>query len=227
LAELEQPGRVHPRTDKVVYIGHSYGGVIAANFGVKWQKYALPRPAAMLLCEPGSGPFTGARLPGYKDLQSDCKLLVVIGEHDDVVGDGFGRLVFETAVNTPARNFLVQRSDTSAQRDIRASHAEPYCLDMAFDNGARNYTAKSVLRRSRLDAVDYFCYWKLADALIAFTRNNIYGEVAFGNTPEQRFMGCSADGCAIRELDVELPVSSGQTGLTAAAVKRSVLKARR
>jgi hypothetical protein len=129
-----------------------------------------------------------------------------------VVGEAFGRLVFETAINTPNRNFIVQRRDTSnLRRWILATHSEPYAYDLDFDTGVRNYTAKRVLMTSRLNEVDFNCYWKLADALIAYTRTGKYGDVAFGNTPSQRFLGLWPDGKPIRELQVFLP---GQESLT-------------
>lgn len=206
---LEQKeGHVRPRLDKVVYIGHSYGGVIATNLGVNWQKYRIPKPAAMLLAEPGSGPFKGARLDNYANLPEDMNLLAIVGEDDYVVGAEFGRLVFETAVNTPRRNLIVQRHDTTGHRRwILATHSEPYSYDLDFDNGVRNYTAQRVLYTSRLNEVDFFCYWKLSDALIDFTRRGIHGDIAFGNTPQQRFMGLWPDGRPIRALDVYEPQS--------------------
>lgn len=196
---------VRPKLDKVVYIGHSYGGVIASNLGVYWQKYGVPKPAAMLLAEPGSGPFSGARLTDYKDLPPDLNLLVVVGEDDVVVGAEFAAIVYNTAVNTPRRNFLVQRRDMTGPHWILATHSEPYSYDLDFDNGVRNYTALRVLSTSRVNEVDFFCYWKLGDALIDFTRKGTNEHVAFGNTPEQRFMGFHPDGRMVRPLDVYLP----------------------
>lgn len=206
LKVLQEEGHVKPRLDKVGYMAHSYGGVIATNLGTHWEKYDIPKPAAMLLAEPGSGPFKGARLDDYAQLPTDLNLLVVVGEDDYVVGEEFGRLVFETAVNTPNRNLVVQRRDTTNfQRWILATHSEPYAYDLDFDIGLRNYTAKRVLMTSRLNEVDFFCYWKLTDALLAFTRTGQHGAVAFGNTPEQRFLGYWPDGRPIRELEVVLP----------------------
>lgn len=206
LAVLQKEGHVKPKTEKVAYIAHSYGGVIATNLGVNWQKFGIPKPAAMLLAEPGSGPFKGARLDHYEQLPSDLNLLIVVGEDDYVVGEEFGRLVFETAVNTPMRNLIVQRRDTTNQRRwILATHSEPYAYDLDFDTGLRNYTAKRVLMMARLNEVDFFCYWKFSDALMAYTRSGQYGHIAFGNTPEQRFLGLWPDGRPIRELEVFLP----------------------
>ncbi|MEO7727966.1 MAG: alpha/beta hydrolase fold domain-containing protein [Burkholderiales bacterium] len=56
------------------------------------------------------------------------------------------------------------------------------------------------------DALDFFGYWKLFDAL---TDAAFYGknrEFALGNTPQQRFMGLWSDGRPVREMAVfDLP----------------------
>lgn len=56
---------------------------------------------------------------------------------------------------------------------------------------------------SNIDALDYYGYWKLFDALCdaAFYGNN--RNYALGNTPEQRFMGVWSDGVLVRELEVQ------------------------
>jgi hypothetical protein len=202
---LEKPGHVRPNLDKVAYLAHSYGGVITTNLAVHWEKFGIPKPTAMLLAEPGSGPFKGARLKDYADLPTDLNLLVIVGEDDFVVGAEFGALVFNTAVNTPNRNFIIQRRDTTSRAGVWASHSEPYCYDLDFDTGVRNYTALRVLSTSRIDMVDFYCYWKLGDALLDATRRGQNAHVAFGNTPQQRFMGTHPDGRPLRPLDVVLP----------------------
>jgi predicted esterase len=202
---LQTSGHVQPKTEKVIYFGHSYGGVINANLGVNWKKYGIPEPAAMLLAEPGSGPFKGARLNDYSGLPEDLNLLVIVGEDDYVVGAEFGSIVFNTAVNTPKRNFVIQRRDTTSQYGVWASHSEPYAYDLDFDIGVRNYTALRVLGTSRVNFVDFYCYWKLGDALIDFTRTGQNGHIAFGNTAAQRFMGMHPDGRPVRPLDIILP----------------------
>lgn len=202
-----EPGHVRPRLEKVAYVAHSYGGVITTNLGVHWEKFGVPKPAAMLLAQPGSGPLKGARLESYAGLPSDLNLLIITGEHDYVVGDEFGALVFMTATNTPNRNLVkhFRTVNPDSTRAVAATHSEPYCYDLDFDTGVRNYTAKRVLNTSRLNEVDFNCYWKLADAVIEYTRTGRYGEVAFGNTPQQRYLGHWADGTPMRELMVVLP----------------------
>lgn len=207
LARLEKHGPIKPRTDQVAYIAHSYGGVIATNLAVHWEKFQIPKPASLLLCEPGSGPLKGARLPEYSGLPADLQMVVVVGEDDYVVGTEFGNLVFQTAVNTPMRNLVVQRRSTDGHRWVLATHSEPYCYDLDFDTGLRNYTTKRVLATSRLNEVDFNCYWKFADALMASTRKGCYAEVAFGNTPDQRYLGIWPNGSLMRELDILLPTT--------------------
>lgn len=205
LALLNTGHHVRPRTEKTAYFGHSYGGVITANLGVHWRRHHIPQPAAMLLCEPGSGPLKGARLEHYSALDPGLNLLIIVGEDDYVVGHEFGQLVFETAVNTPNRNLVLQRHDTDGHRWVLATHSEPYCYDLDFDTGMRNYTVRRVFQTSRLNEVDFNCYWKLGDALMEFTRSGRYGEVAFGATPQQRYLGYWANGKSMRPLDVFLP----------------------
>lgn len=205
LKELEKTGRVKPRVEHISYIGHSYGGVIAANLGVNWQKLGVPKPASMLLAQPGSGPLKGARLERYDGLPEDLRLVIVVGEDDYVVGNEFGVRVFQTAVRTPERNLVLQRRDSDGQRHVFAYHSEPYCYDLDFDTGVRNYTTRRVLMTSRLNEVDFNCYWKFADALMDCTRHDCHADYAFGNTPLQRFLGQWSDGKPMCELEVFLP----------------------
>ena len=128
----------------------------------------------------------------------------MVHEQDRVVGDKLGRKVFETAIHTPQRNLLIQYKDKP--NDIGAGHNESYCVDKAFDSGVRNYTAKSALRSTETNAVDYYGYWKLYDALRTCAGSGTYCEYAFGDTPQQRGLGL-LDGKPIRELEVELPAA--------------------
>jgi acetyl esterase/lipase len=207
LEKLQKEGHVKPKLDKVAYLGHSYGGTINAYIGVHWRKLGVPKPACMFLAQPGTAMLKGARLEDYGGLDSDLNLVIVTGEHDLVVGDQLGGLIFMTAVNTPNRNFVKHYRTVSpdSTKVVAASHSEPYCYDLDFDTGIRNYTAKRVLFMSRLNEIDFNCYWKLSDALIEYTRTGKNRQYAFDNTPEQRYLGVWPDGTNMRELRVLLP----------------------
>lgn len=205
LQHLQSGEHVRPIISKTAYIGHSYGGAIAAKLGVDWPKLDIPKPASMLLCEPGTGPFTGARQKSYANLPSDLKLIVVVGEDDYVVGDAFGRLVYQTAVHTPERSFVVQRKSTDGRHWLNAGHSEPYSYDLDFDTGLRNLTARRVLMSSRLNEVDFYCYWKFADAMMDYTRQGHNREMIFGNTEKQRFLGRWPNGKPMGPLEILEP----------------------
>ncbi|MEL7020837.1 MAG: alpha/beta fold hydrolase, partial [Bacteroidota bacterium] len=173
ITELQTPGHVRPITSHLTLIGHSYGGVIAANLSVNYEQYQIPQPKAALLCSPGSGPLKGARLDSYHQLPEDLNLLVMVSEYDYVVGTEFGLLVYETAIHTPHRNLLVQRRDTYGKPAVNAGHNETYSFNKAYDSGNFNWTAQRAERVSKLDVVDFYGYWKLADALMDFTRDGV------------------------------------------------------
>ena len=205
LKELKKEGHVKAITKDFALVGHSYGGVIAANLGVNFKKYNIPQPKAIMLCSAGTGPFKGGLLQSYNNMPSEMKLLVMVSEDDRVVGDKISKLVFSTATNVIHRNYIIQKRDDSAEPHLTAHHDESYALDLDFDSGIRNYTAKKALRIGATNAVDYFGYWKLFDALLDCSRNDENCSTAFGNTPEQRYLGTRANGVDFVKLEVIVP----------------------
>ena len=197
---------VEPRLDHFAVIGHSYGGSLAANITVRAQDHGLPKVAALMVNQGWYGSDIG--LPeGYGDMPRDTKLLIVVGARDIIVGPHFGkRLMKQTQITAPFKNLVTHRSDKyNLFAPIASGHDEPLSLHRDFDN--RTFTALIgiALPLTRTNAVDYFCYWKLSEALLncAFEDRNC--NYAFGNRPEQRFMGTWADGRPVRELKVKVP----------------------
>jgi len=187
-------------SESLCIVGHSYGGILGAEITVNWEKYAIPKPKGIFLCTPGTGPFKAAKLEDYGAMPADVKLLLMVNEHDYIVGDEMGVKIFETAINTPYRNLIRQASDSA--NGISAGHNETYCIDEAFDSGHHNYTAKKALRITETNAVDYYGYWKLFDGLIDCSRNGKNCEYAFGNTSQQRNLGIIGEGNEVKELTV-------------------------
>jgi hypothetical protein len=54
----------------------------------------------------------------------------------------------------------------------------------------------------KVDAIDWYGYWKLFDALCDAAFRGKNRKVALGNTPEQRYMGKWSDGTPVKELVV-------------------------
>lgn len=205
LLELNSGDHVQPIVEPLIMVGHSYGGAISAYLGIHFADFGIPQPRAIMMVSPGTGPFKGARLDDYATMPADTRLLIMVSNDDQVVGDELGTLVFETATNTPQRNLIRQFADDYGAPGISAGHNQSYALDSTFDNGVHNVSYHRALRVATTDAVDHHGYWKLLDALIECTRAGNYCDVAFGNTLEQRSLGSWSDGTPIRELEVVLP----------------------
>ncbi len=205
IKELKTGDHVIPILDNISFVGHSYGGVISANLSVNYKELGIPFPDVLMLCSPGTGPFNGALLDDYSELPTDTKLLVLVSEDDQTVGDKVGILIYESAINVKNRNLLRQFEDNYGKPKITAGHNESYALDEDFDSGVRNVSTRRAKRKGTIDALDYNGYWKLFDALLDCSRNNNNCNIAFGNTPEQRSLGSWSDGTSIKELEVTIP----------------------
>ena len=211
LEELNSGDHVRPIVEPLVLAGHSYGGVIAADLGVNFERYQIPKPAGILMCSPGTGPFKGGRLDSYEDMPADTRLLILVSEGDKVVGDEFANLVFETAVHTPDRYLFRQSADDHGFPAIRDGHNQAYSLDEEFDTGVHNMTFKRAERAASFDAIDYNGYWKLLDGMLDCLRHGSHCEYAFGNSPEQKNLGLWSDGRPVNELEVFVPETGDQT----------------
>lgn len=169
--------------------GHSYGGVIAGGIAHDPEKYGLQKPESIFMCSPGTGPFKGGILEDYKGIDPETEMVIMVSENDRVVGDKFGKKVFETATQVKRINFLEQSPDSFGEARLTAHHDECYALNPAFDSGVKNFTFKRALRIGTTDALDYYGYWKIFDAMISCSEEDKNCHFAFGGTAEQLSLG--------------------------------------
>jgi pimeloyl-ACP methyl ester carboxylesterase len=203
--QMENGDHARPIAGPLIMVGHSYGGTISAYLGVHYADYDLPQPMGIMTVSPGTGLFKGARLDDYAAMPADTRLLIVVSDNDRTVGDELGLLLFNTAVNTPMRNFLRQYPDDHGQPPITAGHNQAYSLYLPFDNGVRNVSFRRAQLTATTDAVDYFGYWKLFDALVDCVRRGENCPYAFGGGLEQTSLGAWSDGSPVRPLEATLP----------------------
>lgn len=198
LRRLREEGHVAPDTSRLALVGHSAGGAMAADLAALAAEAGLPVPKAVMVVQPGRG-FGGRRSPLFpvgdlRRIPPQTYLLVVVGEDDRVVGSAEARKVFYAASRVPPerKDFVVVRSDRHGQPPLVADHFSP-CSFL----GTRHRKPSA-----GTDALDFYAYWKLFDALtdLAFYgRNQAF---ALGNTQQQRFMGRWSDGVPLKELVV-------------------------
>ena len=70
LAELKKDGHVKPIIQPFALIGHSFGGAIAADLAINYEKYEIPSPKVLFLCSPGTGFVNMGRLETYENRES-------------------------------------------------------------------------------------------------------------------------------------------------------------
>lgn len=213
-------GHVTPDFSKFATVGHSLGGVLAANVAALASESKLPRVRAVMSVEPGitESPIN-VPLADLKKIPAETLLLAIAGDQDTLVRDTDAKRIYYESTRVPAqnKNFITLVSDSHGQPTLQASHRAPTAMNKDYDSGEGVGGVSSgasdpigdaqISRRVRpetmmVNALDYYGTWKLFDGLIdaAFTGKN--REYALGNTPQQRFMGLWSDGVPVKELKV-------------------------
>jgi len=211
---LGSEGHVGADPTKLAFVGHSAGGVLAANLAAEAGQAGLPAPRAVLLAhasdvrEGGWFDFQGSLLDAvdYSRIADDALMLGIIANGDLIASDAATRTIFDAAPQIPSKNkeILVHYADSRGWPVMKADHFSPasYLPDFVSESGLLSMITRS---GSLPDAVDYLGYWKWLDALIdtAFEGGN--RKYAFGGTAEQTFMGQWSDGTPVRQAEVIAP----------------------
>ena len=202
-------------TSTLVYVGHSYGGAIAANLMARQGDLGLPPAAGAVLAAPGTSRLRGSRLEAYDGVDPAVQLLVVSHGGDYVVGEEFCELLLQTVPDTSRiawwRQAADAHPDTSAHERLGDNHNEAYAIDMGFDTGYRNYTTRKALRVGRTDAVDTLLYWPLTVELIRAARDG-REHPALVAGPAPYAMGAWPDGTPRTPLACVRPDSLSPSG---------------
>ena len=215
-----EPGHVTADLSRFATVGHSLGGVLAANVAALARESGLPRVSAVMSVEPGitEAPIN-VPLADLKKLPPETLLLAIAGDQDTLVRDYDAKRIYyeSTRVSAGNKDFITVVSDAHGRPALQASHRAPTAIDKAYDNGegvgggsaetAKVGDGRQSSRRSRLDtmmvnALDFYGTWKLFDGLCDAAFYNKNREYALGNTAQQRFMGVWSDGVPVRELKV-------------------------
>ncbi|HEU4663873.1 MAG TPA: alpha/beta hydrolase fold domain-containing protein [Dokdonella sp.] len=212
LAALDRDGRVRPDPGRVAVVGHSAGGVLAAQLAAVAARERLPRLRAVMSVEPGDGSREGrhrASIPpvDLAAMPPSTLFLVVVGADDHWAGEQVGLGLYDGATGVPRanKNVLELQSDAHGAPDLIANHAAagaapadgaPHLRNLRFGRRADFRHAGDV------DALDGFGLWKPLDALVdaAFEQRN--REVALGGGPAQLWMGRWSDGVPVAPLRV-------------------------
>lgn len=221
--------RPQPDLTRLATVGHSAGGVLAANLAIALPAAGLPAPKAVMSVEPGiTRAKNGDPLLPLSDLAKIAPttlLLVVTGEDDGLVADRDARRILEESTAVPAANkdWLELRSDDHGEPALEATHRAPAAPLPGYEppqrREPRGFIRKRMAERAKerlaekgldlsassqepavTDALDYYGTWKLFDALSAAAFEGKWRDIALGGGPAQLDMGKWSDGTPVQPL---------------------------
>lgn len=153
---LSKNNNVVPDLTRVSAVGHSFGGVMAANFAADWSSRGLPEIKAFMSVQPGDGENlkkrkfipvkTSSIMSDYSLIPASTKFVAISGADDNLVADVAAKKIYLNAVKVPQKNknFIVVESDTHGNPPLLADHMQPMCTDddldadyTAFDGGEK------------------------------------------------------------------------------------------
>jgi acetyl esterase/lipase len=221
LDELSRPGHVDPDPSRFATVGHSAGGMLAANYAAVAADYGLPVPRAVLSAEPGKSwgvpEWAEIRLVDLSAIPADTLLISLAGDLDTVALDVDAKRIFYEAKQVPLANkdYVLVRTDDYGWPDLFADHGAPASPGQvgsqasgSLDGGrgprlvTRDRPKSPSAGWSFSDALDFYGFWKLFDGLMDAAFYGTNREFALGDTPQQRHMGVWSDGRPVRELVV-------------------------
>ena len=224
-----QEGDVKPQRDHIALIGHSLGGVIAANLACEAASGWMPQPKAVMVVAPGDSKNTNIAhafdlakqvqgiMRDYGEIPEDTLLLCVVCEEDFLAGTSAARNIFYGARNVPWRNkdYVIAKSDRHGSPQLVAGHFAPLAPDEDYreekrarlrdrlrDRVGKRLPIAEVMEAEPVNALDYYCFWKLADALTAAAFRGEMREFALGGSYDQKSMGTWSDGIPVEPLEV-------------------------
>jgi acetyl esterase/lipase len=188
---LRQNARPKPRfADGVNVIGHSYGGAVATNVSARAGATGLPKPASIMLANPfvenaTFKPQADAIDPDLSAIPRGTELDCVVADVDSFAGRlGCDEVFARTGHLKPGnRSYAWMYGDAHGLPPLSISHF-------------------SASNASPVDALDYYGYWELADAIGSCALADHSCAYALGGGSRERYMGTWSDGVPVRALDV-------------------------
>jgi len=215
-ALLNAEGPVTPLPEKMAYIGHSMGGLLSAKIAANAEDLGIPPAGALLIVQPG-GQDT-VPVGDLSAMPEDAVVEIMTGDEDSISGQAGALEIRDALADSVNRRveLIRMRSERRSRPDLIASHFAPLGVTPDFppvpiiggDAEVPGNWLQERLRECRqnsyeINALEYFGFWKIGDALLDATFRGENLEFGFGGTDAQRFMGTLSDGTPVTPLLVE------------------------
>jgi len=195
--EIIEEGPVKPELNNFAVVGHSMGGAVALNMAVQGKDYGLPEPKALMIMQPGALRWYAMAEP--EELSPDTRLIVLVGDRDKIAGDRMAKEIFGRVGQIPDENkaYVILQSDDHGNPPLIADHFSVCAPNLPPGKTHQRFLFSYYFT---VDALDYYGYWKLFDALTdcAFRGENC----AYSTTgaSEHHAMGKWSDGTPVKRI---------------------------
>lgn len=196
LSRLQSGGHVKPDLTRIAVVGHSMGGSIAANLAARSAdpSSGVPHLCAMMNVAPQNGTDLIFPIEDLSTIPSDMLIVEVVGDQDEIAGTRIAKQIFYGATRVPLADklFVTLHSDDHGRPPLIANHFAPLSQDAEHGETIKYAT----------DALDWYGYWKLFDAL---TDTAFYGRdrsFLFGDSAQETNMGRWSDGRAVVPMTI-------------------------
>jgi surfactin synthase thioesterase subunit len=174
-----------PLTNRFAVVGHSVGGMLAANLAANAKSSKLPPLRAVMCTQPGVSSFV--KLSPMNQIPANTLLLAVSSADDTIAGSADALRIYYESTKVPATNkdYVVVRHDDHGATPLTASHTAALATtDSTFPP----------------DALNYYGFWKLFDGLCDTAFYGTNRKYALGGTTQECFMGFWSDGTPVNQL---------------------------
>ena len=204
--------RVRPDMDRVATVGHSMGGLLAANLAALAQEHDLPAFRAVMAVQPGVSSIMP--LVNLSTIPRETLLVSVAGDQDRITGSSDAIRIYEQATSVPLANRLaiLHRSDARGEPPFIADHMVPLGTLEAYnamhidvaDDGEKFKMTLADLRQGVFEVTpwDYHAFWRPFDELLRLAFN---GEGKGARPPLSSVVDLRprwSDGVAVRSIDL-------------------------
>jgi dienelactone hydrolase len=217
--EMLASRRLTPERTRILYFGYSMGAAISLDLALGPRRYGLPAPDALLLLAPGDAPAVATGPAGrsiigpVERLPKRLPIAIMTGEQDTQIGLPTGRALMARLCHAvPGRRVLmVLPGDSHDGVTVHAQHGSPGAPDPRYDfpltdeNFPMLLTGQAEYAPSpSLNQLDFYGYWKVADALLDGLATGRLPALVFGDgTKAQLYLGTWPDATPFKPMHLE------------------------